>query len=236
MDGNILRVEHISWIQREPNLDLVQIAKGSGQTTLNGTRRYSYDKTKLPKYEYFEWMDKSSKEFDGTPIWYDNGCVEDDDDLAESLTNNIEYVTTDMLHCFVNSDSGSSEVTDAGFVIVATDSMNNVIWLPNILEGGSLPNNVLSWPYLHRNFWMHGRSQIVGYMNTPVDEEEPSGTLFSSSVPVKDQDPFVIRLCCDQISEFKPFGLQNSTMGWGEVKSAELNLNTDMMQFELMFQ
>ena len=236
VDGNILRVEHISWFQREPNLDLVQIAKGSGQTTLNGTRRYSYDKTKLPKYEYFEWMDKSSKEFDGTPIWYDNGCVEDDDDLAESLTNKIEYVTTDMLHCFVNSGSGSSEVTDAGFVIVATDSMNNVIWLPNILEGGSLPNNVLSWPYLHRNFWMHGRSQIVGYMNTPVDEEEPVGTLFSSSVPVKDQDPFVIRLCCDQISEFKPFGLQNSTMGWGEVKSAELNLNTDMMQFELMFQ
>lgn len=235
VDGNILRVEHISWFEKNQNLNLVQIAKATGQTTLGGTRKYSYDKTKLPKYEYFEWMDESSEEFAGTPIWYDNGCVEDDDDLIESLTNRVENVTTDLLHCFVNSSAGSSEVTDAGFVIVATDNMNKVIWLPNILDSGTLPNNVLSWPYLHRDFWKHGRVQIVGYMNTPIDEEEPSGTLFLSSIPVKDQDPFVIRLCCDQISEFNPLDLQNSTMGWGEVKSAELSLNTDMMQFELMF-
>ncbi len=239
MEGNTLRVEHISWFEKNQNLNLVDIAIDTKQTSLRGTRKYSYDKTKLPKFEYFEWMDEVSKEFEGTPIWYDNGCVEDDDDLADSLTNRVENTTTDMLYCFTNSGSGSG-VSDSGFVIVATDSQNRAIWATNSVDiGGALPNGVLSWPFLHKAFWMHGRVQMSGYMNVPTDEDEwdatPVLTQFKSSVPVKDQVPFSIRLCCDQISEFNPLDLQRSTLGWGEVKSAELSMGTDMMQFELMF-
>lgn len=239
MEGNTLRVEHISWFEKNQNLNLVDIAIETKQTSLRGTRKYSYDKTKLPKFEYFEWMDDVSKEFEGTPIWYDNGCVEDDDDLADSLTNRVENTTTDMLYCFTNSGSGSG-VSDSGFVIVAADSQNRAIWATNsVYIGGALPNGVLSWPFLHKSFWMHGRVQMSGYMNVPTDEDEwddtPVLTQFKSSVPVKDQVPFSIRLCCDQISEFNPLDLQRSTLGWGEVKSAELNMGTDMMQFELMF-
>lgn len=234
--GNVLRIEHISWFERQENLDLAQIAQDTDQITLRGTHRYSYDKTKLPKFEYFEWMDESSEEFEGTPIWYDNGCVEDDDDLAESLTNRIEYVTTDLLHCFTSEGSSGAGVSDSGFVIIATDENGKVLWRPNILNpGGSLPNNVLSWPNLHRNFWKHGRPQLVGFMNVPVDAEEPTGTIFASSIAVKDQNPFAIQLCCDDISEFDPSGLQKSVIGWGEVKSAELDFYTDIMIFELMF-
>ncbi len=235
IDGNKLRVEHISWFEKNENLDLVSIAKQTGQITMNGSRKFSYDKTKLPKFEYFEWMDESSEEFAGTPIWYDNACVEDDDDLAESLTNRVEYVTTDVLHCFTNSAPGSSEVSDAGFVIIATDNNGKVIWLPNILETGSLPNNVLSWTYLHQNFWKHGRVQIVGYMNEPVDEEDPELSEFKSTVPIIKQIPINIQLCCQQIEELNLLDLQKSTLGWGELSSMELDFRTDVVRFELLF-
>lgn len=235
ISGNTLRIEHISWFDKEENLDLVQIANNTDQS-LRGTRTYSYDKAKLPKFEKFEWMDDSSREFNGEPIWYDSACVEDDEDLAETLTNRIENITTDILHCFINSSSENSDVTDKGFVIIATDPNNKVLWLPNLIEeGGSLPNNILSWPRLQLDFWQHGRILLNGYMNVAEDDEDAQITTFKSTIPIKDQDPFPIRLCCDNISEFNPMNLQNSTLGWGEVKSAELNFKTDIMQIELMF-
>ncbi len=234
ISGNILRVEHISWFAKDENLDLVSIAKQTEQITLNGTRKYTFDKTRLPKYEYFKWMDESSEEFEGFPIWYANGCVEDDDDLAESLTNQVNNVTTDILQCFTHSNS-SSDVTDSGFVIVACDKHENVIWLPNIITPGTLPNNVLSWPYLHQYFWLHGRCQLLGYMNTSITEENPELSEFKSTVPVIEQSPFLIQLCCDQVSQINPLDLQKSTLGWGEVSSMELDLRTDMMRFELLF-
>jgi len=223
--GNIFRIEHISWFERSLGINLLLV--DNKMKFLKGTRQYSYDKAKLPKYEKFSFMESGSEDFVGRDIIYNSNCVYNDKDNKSD--NNIDIITTDVLYVLQNPDSDSKNVEDDGFVLVACDKDNKIITVDGILTGAQSPNNVLGWAYLHEKFWKHGR--VLKYGNLNGEDVE-----FNSIVPTIKQDGFGCVLSCNNIIEFNPLDMVKGALGWGYVQSAELTLTQCRMKFELLLE
>lgn len=220
---NTFRIEHISWFESDLGIDL---PAHDIKKLLRGTRKHSYDATRLPKYEKFEFMESGSADFVGTDIIYESGCV--NNDLENKSTNSIESITTDVMHCLENPDP-DSDVSDDGFVIVACDENNNILYQNGILEANTVVNNVLSWAHLHRDYWKHGRVLSSGEMNGQQTD-------FETTVPVIKQDAFNFIMNCNLLKLFNPLDKLKGTLGWGFVSSAELKLSQCTMKFELLLE
>lgn len=223
--GNTFRIEHIAWFESDLGLNLVQI--DTKNQFLRGTRKYSYESNKLPKYEKFSFMESGYTDFIGKDIVYDSNCV--NNDKENEFKNEVENITTDVFYCLENSDSDSDNVSDAGFVLIACDNNNNIIWEPGILSSDNVPNNVLSWAHLHRDLWQHGRVLKTGVMNGVETE-------FKSVVPTIKQDKFGCVINCSHINDFNPLDKVKSALGWGYVQSAELTLSQCKISFELLLE
>lgn len=155
-DTDTIHVEHISWYDNDPGLDL------RTQILARSTNKFSYNKDEMPKYEKFSFMEADNVNFVGVPIWYDSSCV-NQDPKTNVLEKSIN-VTTDLEYIINNPDS----ISDEGFVILC-----------NIYSGGNYYvettigayvdeiklNMRLSWANLHNAYYRHNRVLIEGYMN-----------------------------------------------------------------------
>ncbi|AVR47261.1 hypothetical protein C7S20_00005 [Christiangramia fulva] len=211
-DGEF-RIEHISWFEKNLGIDFTKSKKN--EFRLKGTRKYSYDAQKLPKFEKFSFMEAGSADFVGADIWYDSNCVNNDEENKSE--NSTEIITTDVMYCIENGDSESENVSDDGFVLIACDEEGNILYEPGILDSAAIINNTLSWAHLHRDLWKHGRVLEEGYLNNELTE-------FASTVPTIKQDKFNVLLECFQIRSFEPLDQLRSTLGWGFIQAAELSL------------
>jgi hypothetical protein len=219
--GNNFRLEHISFFESDLGINL--LSNPLNKKYLNGTRKYGYDENKLPKYEKFSFMESGSADFVGVDIRYSSNCVNNDEENRSN--NDVENITTDVLYCLENPAS-DSDVGDDGFVIIACDGSNNVLFDDGILEANTSLNNVLSWAHLHRDLWKYGRVLFEGNMNG-VDTE------FESIVPTIKQNRFETIMSCDAIKAFDPLDQIKATLGWGFVQSAELTLSQCRMGLEI---
>lgn len=223
MIGDTFRIEHISWFETDLGINLLSI---DNKKLLNGTRQYSYDKTKLPKYEKFEFMESGSADFVGTNIVYDSNCVNNDEENRSETK--IDRITTDVIYCLQNPDP-DSDVADDGFVIMACDENNNLLSEPGILENNNVVNNVLSWAHLHRDYWKHGRVLPQGIMNNEATD-------FLSVKPTIKQDQFSAIMDCEDLKVFNPLDKLNGSLGWGFLESAELQLSKCAMTIDLILE
>ena len=219
---NELRIEHISWFEKNLGLDLTKSLEN--QFLLKGTRKYSYDSSKLPKTEKFTMMEALSADFVGADITYDSNCVNDDEENKNE--NTIEDITTDLSFVLENFDSESGLVSDDGFVLIACDENNVVLREQGILEPNTVINNPLSWAHLHRDLWKHGRVLPEGFMNNSL-------TTFKSIIPTIKQDKFSGILNCDEVRRFDPIDQVKGTLGWGFLESAELSLSECTLQLQM---
>lgn len=218
---NDFRIEHISWFEQDLGINLVHVDK---KNLLKGTRQYSYDASRLPKFEKFKFMESGSVDFVGTDIIYDSNCVNNDEENKSD--NNVDKITTDVMYCLSNPER-DGDVSDDGFVIMACDENNNILSEAGILEPNTIINNVLGWAHLHIDYWMHGRVLSHGIMNDVLTE-------FLSTVPTIKQDQFSVIMPCGLIEFFDPLDLVKGSLGYGFVESAELKLSQCVMTFELM--
>lgn len=222
IDGTDFRIEHVSWFSSRLGTNL--LTERNKKLYLKGTRKYSYEDTRLPKYEKFKFMEASYEDFVGRDIIYDSSCVNNREENASKTE--IENITTDIFHCLENPASDSEEVSDEGFVIIACDSDNNMIFDSGILNDENVPNNVLGWAHLHDKLWKHGRVLYTGTMNDVETE-------FISVVPSIKQDKFSVVLGCSEIKDFDPLDQIKAMLGWGYVETAELILSQCQMALEL---
>ncbi len=219
--NNILRIEHISWFETDLGINLMAIDK---KRLLRGTKKYSYDKTKLPKYEKFEFMEAGSEDFVGSDIVYDSNCVNNNQESKSEIK--VDNITTDIMYCMENPDP-DGEVSDDGFVLIACDQNYNVFYEDGILTNNTVVNNVLSWAHLHRDFWKHGRVLREGTINgQPIE--------FETIVPTIKQDQFSVVMDCKYLKLFDPLDKLNGSLGWGFLSSAELQLSKCSMSIELL--
>ncbi|NCT92949.1 MAG: hypothetical protein GXC72_00870 [Chitinophagaceae bacterium] len=220
-DNGSLIIEHYSWFENGAGLDLT-LPRYTKNVTFS--RKYSYDSDSLPSREQFTWMDATGNaDFKGQDIYYRSSCVNNNSDGVKAY--NADIVTTDVIHCLSNPLPDSA-VKDDGFVIMALDEDGNVYSEPGIL-GAELPNNVLGWALLHRDFYRHGRSIKQGYLNGAL-------TTFLSTIKSKKQDKIIVPLCCGE--DFNPNDLINTTLGSNaSVRSATYDLQNETLEVELLY-
>lgn len=223
--GNIFMLEHVSYYTSRYINDIT-IEKYKRH--LFQSKRYSYNKDKLPKVERFKMMEQFYPDFAGNPILYNNGC-EDRSSSKTEKTYEADFITTDFFYTISNPlpdnhPDYAGRVTDQGFFLAACDAN-----LQLLRDGGitATPNNVLGWPSLHRKYWMHDRPQKRGIMNG-----QP--TVFLTEKPTKQGKRITIPLCCSD--DIVMSGFFKSPLGTGLIKSAEFSLTKETLELDLVYQ
>lgn len=181
--GN-LRIEHWSYFQRT----LAYNANALPHKPFNVAKnKYTYDKTKMPKFEKFACSEMMFTDFIGTAIYYDNLCV-DQDPSTNTKERTLDFITTDLYALFLDP----ANAVKTGFVLMANSvigSTYNVAIEQGVLSTAQIVNGHLSWANLHNNYHRHGRVLIQGYMNNVL-------TTFVSAKPIKSQKDIVLKICC----------------------------------------
>jgi|SRR5690554_5037129 len=221
---NTFRIEHISWFETDLGLNLIQ---DKNMKNLNGTRKYSFNNTKVAKSEIFTFMDESNnRDFKGEGVDYDNNCVKNGE--VTKIEHKVDNITTDIDYVVSMGETESAEISDSGFVLVACSSTLNVFTEPVVLPAAQKPNNILGWAHLHRDMWKYGRLFDKGIMN-----RNPN-TTFTSPIPKIKQDSFECFLNCNEIKRFDPLDKIQGMLGWGFVDTAQLKLNQCSIELELL--
>lgn len=198
--SNTLQIEHVSYWASSPGIDVrtSELARSSN--------KFRFLSEEMAKYETFKWMEASTADFVGLPIWYDSKCVSQDpknntEDLSINVTTDIEYIKA-----VIDADE-ADKISDEGWVLFATELRGTDYYITTnsgIINTGNVYFNCdLSWSRLHNNFWKHDRQLIQGYMNGSLQT-------FYSARKTKQQNEFGIIRC----SEFNPE--QNITTELGE--------------------
>lgn len=206
---NKMRIEHISFFNKTLAYDTTvsPLLKWN-----KSKRKWSYDKSKMPKYEKFMCKEQMVLDFIGKDIWYDTSCV---DQNVESNTKErfLDFLTTDLYALFLDPANADKN----GFVLFCNIKFGvgySVDIEQGLLSSAYLRNGHLSWANLHAAYHKHNRVLKQGYMNGVL-------TNFASAIPTKEQKNVVIERCCDDVV-FNPQDiLVKSELGNGIVSEAE---------------
>lgn len=126
VDGDKLRIEHISWFKnggsyssgtRQVGYDLTTIVNiKNGKMWCYGQNEVTFDKTELPERYQYGWMDDVSNGFVGVPIDILSPNVEDgkiEDISVSGFTSDVDYMLLNP-----------SECTNDGFALLAAIGAN----------------------------------------------------------------------------------------------------------------
>lgn len=205
VDGNTLRIEHISYFEQAQGMDL------SNDSNLDGQRKYSYINERLPYKEEFKSMDeKETANFRGVPILYEQ-CT----DGAQTVTIQSDQVTTDITEMVLSPDDFSLE----GMAMAVTfASGGNSYFISELgeLSGTLALNNHLAWANLHETYYQWNRPQLAGTVNNLA-------ATFETAQRQKVAE-FETMICCPSATSFDAAELINHPLGWGEAESLTLTV------------
>jgi hypothetical protein len=224
-DGNIFRIEHVSWFQQNSGLDLTipRFIKN-----IQGKQQYTYETAKIPRIETFTFMEAEGADFVGKPIEYDTFCSTSVRS-EQKKEHKLDKVTTDVGFIMNHPDADSKVISDDGFVLVACEDIDGDLVIVRgapILDSGARLNNVLGWAILHDTFHKHNRPFPYGNMNGAF-------TIFDSIIPLKKGAKLSVPLCCTDT--FNPLDKITTELGEGVVGSAEINLTTGVLEVEVLY-
>lgn len=223
--GNQLIIEHVSFFSKNIgfNLTLPQYME-----YVKGKRKYTYKNESIPKREHWSWKEqRQGGDFPGVDIVYNDGCVTKG---SKDVTKNyaVEDVMTDVEYAISNAASDNKNVSDEGFVFIATefDGTDYVILTEaGILESSRL-NNSLAFAQLQRDYHRHERPLLVGNMNNVE-------TQFLSVIPTKQGEKLSIPFCCGM--NFNPDDLVVTPLGNGTVDKATFKFLGSTIEFDLLY-
>lgn len=219
IDGSVLRYEHISYFQRTLVKDL---------TTSNNVyykNIFSYNKTKMPKYERFTWANALNTDFVGAEIWYDSVCVSQDY-KTNTKGYDVNDYTTDLLYIYQNP----SDISKDGFTLLCLNAIGSTYVVDSeqgLITGQIIINAHLSWANLHYNYHRHERVLLQGYMNLAL-------TNFITKIKSKQQENVEFSLCCDE--DIVPeTDLVKTEIGNGVIAEYSWNLRSSVLKLKLLF-
>jgi len=223
IDGE-LHIEHISRFIGTVGLDTTVLPSSE---FADFRRQFSYDKFEMARIEEFKWMEEQNAEFVGFPIEYKDFsgeyslCVNEDtkEEEFKELTTDLKYIQTNP-----------ADISNKGFVILANtfDGVDyNVIENAGIITGVPILNSPMSISVLQDRFLRYNRILPFGNMNRNF-------TNFESSQFFKKQKKFKIPFCCDTV--FNAIDLVRTTLGEGQIESAEIDFESDTIELKLKYE
>ena len=165
-DG-VLYVEHLTYFTASAGMDL------RTQKLSEKSNKYTYDKTEMPKYERFSFMESGDGNFLPMVISYDSPCVNQDKEsntweYATNVTTDLDYIEVSM-----GDPEAVGIIDDAGFVLLGNYLIGadyNVYYGNGYDSPFGRQNIFLSWSFLIRQFFVDGRVLLTGYINSaPAD-------------------------------------------------------------------
>lgn len=223
IEGSVFRLEHLSYFSNTLGLNL---NLSTYANYVRGKQIYTYDKSRMPKYEEFKMREATYLDFVGLPISYDSYCVNQDS------KNNKQSYSTDAILTDVQGvlDQSSDTENLEGIVMIATAPVSGGLYAmlsePGILEPTTRPNNSQALAQLHRDYHRHGRILDTGNMNGVA-------TAFLSTIQTKKGAKLSVPLCCGDT--FDPQNMVSTMLGDGQVDQASYNLLTEMLELQLMY-
>lgn len=244
--GNLTWKQFVSWLKNmevyyiiiDGELHIEHISRFIGTTGLDTTvlpfsefadyrRQFSYDKFEMARIESFKWMEEQNAEFVGFPIEYKDFnnvfslCVNEDEKEEDwkELTTDLKFIQTNP-----------SDISNNGFVILANTFNGvdyDVIEDAGVITGVPILNSPMSLSALQDRFSRHNRILIFGHLNRQF-------TNFESSQFFKKQKKFKIPFCCETV--FNPIDLVKTTLGEGQIESAEIDFETDTIDLKLKYE
>lgn len=220
IENGRFRIEHVSFFEKGysygsglgTQLDLTTAyCPQSGENWDYLTNTYEYDQNELEPRIEFTWGDKSSEVFEGVPILAESAITEN----GQKRDINTGAFTTDVDFMLVAPQSISRE----GFALLALEydpgSGHSIKFNKVNFKGFEydLQNGFLSWPNLHRIFWLHNLPVKEVYINDEF-------TLAASIRKTKKQTVTVPR---SDLVNFK--GLIKTGLGLGRIDKKVLNLH-----------
>jgi len=222
IQDDTLYIEHINFFRNNfsytPSSDVGIDLTTAYPICLEGTKSYSYDDN-LPIRVKYSFMEAWNLDFIGSDIDYTE-CL----DSGKTDSISAEVITTDIDPTYLDN-----EASDDGFCLFHCDENNRVIEEEGQISGLSSPNAHLSWANLHHYYWMDNSPLPNGRINNKrVDFNLPLKRL-KKQVPV--EFPFCVENFMDVVND--PV---RTTLGDGEIVSAEYSFKTGNIKIELTYE
>ena len=226
------RLEHVSWFKKGGSY-LVNPAVSYDLTTLTQRKnqkpwgfalnKYSYDKAEMAERYEFSWMDEATEGFSGYPININSKFVQRGKIESVSVSN----FTSDVDYMLLNPN----EISMDGFALFGAvwDGSQEAYKLPYLqrtVDGAQLflQNGLMSFIYLHPNFWVH---DLPSY-NVNINKEE--GEWVEGIERRKKQ-----KVSFPAIEDPNPLLLIKTQIGDGQIEKLSINLQSRMLNIELKY-
>ena len=213
ISGDLI-IEHVSYFEKSQGFDFTQPAYAK---SIEGLDEFSYDNSKVARFEKWTFQEKVSSIFAGRAIEYD--CVGEDD--QSEIVHPLEDINNDIAYIIENTD----DIDNDGFIFINAfkDDLGDYYLTSELSElnaNALVINGHLSIPNLQQNYWRWQRPLPDGTMN-----ESPIS--FESSINRKTQVELTIKLPrADYHDSFNPNDLVKTQFGWAEIESARYDART----------
>jgi len=208
-----LYLEHWTYFDGQNGTDLTTL---DGGKYIVGTNKFQAE-SEVPAAEIFNYQESFNDDFLGKEIRYPQACATSDETKDYSLSQ----MCADFGGLLDNSDAGLD-----GFVMVSAFSISGGNYL--IDNTNYVANGIMSWRELFPTLWAFGR-----YGD---DVSTTAGAMTVQSVRKrKVQTKITYKTCCDD-GEFNPNELIQTGLGWGQVKDAEYDVQTNTITVNLLQQ
>lgn len=210
VDGDTLRIEHVSYFESNNGLDLTVTAPKQ----IRNKNNFTWKENKLAAVEKFRWAYETQiRDFAGLPITYDNGC-------ADPEQSPVEHVPGQFYTDVQTAQRMPEMVGDQGFHLVNLAYYSGQYYF--IQENGALSssrwvNGHMSWANLHANYWKYNRPFESGNMNG-------ANTSFFSFQKIKQQEQLRVPISVSDYFDLTPEDNIQSEMGWGEPEKTEYSV------------
>lgn len=232
IEDNKFKLEHISWFKNGgaysgtpvTSFDLTTLIQQKNKKPWGFiSSKYSYDKVDMAERYEFGWMDDVTEGFAGYPIEINSKYVQ----RGKIENVNISAFTPDIDYMLLNPGSISQD----GFALFGAvwNSTNNGYELPYIertVDGAELrlQNGLMSFIYLHPNFWTYDLPSTDVTIN-----EDPYHWVQGIERKKKQKVAF------PSLDDPNPLQLIKTYLGEGQIEKLSINLQSRMNDIELKY-
>lgn len=232
IEDNKFKLEHISWFKNGGaysgtpiiSFDLTNLLQSKNKKAWGfASSKYSYDKVDMAERYEFGWMDDVTEGFAGYPIEINSKYVQ----RGKIENVNISAFTSDIDYMLLNSGAISQD----GFALFGAvwNPTNNIYELPYIertIDGAELrlQNGLMSFIYLHPNFWTY---------DLPARDVTINEDIYTWVRGVERKKKQKVSF--PSLEDPDPLQLIKTYIGNGQIEKLSINLQSRMNDIELKY-